>query len=310
MSFGTNQVHKNAILSDVSVKYQNGAMIAEMIFPSKTVNHKSDDYYVFTRRESYRVSNSEIGPNGQVNEVELTMGEDSYTCKGRALKTVVSQEEQNNADNPLDPKVDATQHVTENIMLGKEVRVAGVVFNLATYPAGNRTTLTTANQWDNYASADSTPLLDIEVAKAAMIVDPNVLVLGYEVFRQLRHHPTIYDRTKYTSAESITEEILAGLFDIEKVVVGRARYDSSNGGQTESLDRVWGKFASLHFVNPNQGMKQVTFGRTFAWGSKQTFDIRDDERGAMGANIIKVGEYCTEKIIASDAGYLIAEAVS
>ena len=310
MGFSTNSVHQNAILTDVAVKYHNQAMIGDMIYPRKPVKHKSDDFYVFTRRESFRITDSEIGPKSEVNEVDLTIGTDSYTARGKALKSVVSQEEQDNADTPLNPKVDATEFVTDMLELDREKRIADVVFALATYPVGNRTTLAGVTQWSDYSSATSTPLLDIEVGKAAMIVDPNVLVLGYETFRQLRNHPSILDRTKYTSAESITEEILAKLFDIDKVIVGRARYDSANIGQTEVLTRVWGKHAALLWVNPSDGLKQVTWGRTFEWGNRQTFDIRDDNLGARGANIIKVSEYVVEKIIASDAGYFIEDAVA
>jgi hypothetical protein len=66
-------------------------------------------------------------------------------------------------------------------------------------------------------------------------LEANTLVLGYDVFRQLKNHPDLVDRIKYTSSQTITEDMLARMFDIERVLVSKSIKATNAEGATAGL---------------------------------------------------------------------------
>jgi hypothetical protein len=63
--------------------------------------------------------------------------------------------------------------------------------------------------------------------------EPTSWTLGYPVYQALRKHPLVIDRIKYTmqaDAKAITPELLAAAFDVDRVVVAKSTYNTSNEG--------------------------------------------------------------------------------
>ena len=50
----------------------------------------------------------------------------------------------------------------------------------------------------------------------------NTLVLGARTITQLKNHPDIIDRIKYTQKGIVTTDLIASLFDVEKILVSYA----------------------------------------------------------------------------------------
>jgi hypothetical protein len=51
---------------------------------------------------------------------------------------------------------------------------------------------------------------------------PNILVIGPHVLQALRNHPEILDRIKYTERGIVTEDLIASLLGVEKILVSYA----------------------------------------------------------------------------------------
>ena len=66
----------------------------------------------------------------------------------------------------------------------------------------------------------------------------------------------------------------------------------------------------LLYVDPNPGIKSITFGVTFQEMLKATFTDFDNKRGTKGANFVKVAYNADEKILAADCGYFIEKAIA
>ena len=66
--------------------------------------------------------------------------------------------------------------------------------------------------------------------------------------------------------------------------------------------------AALH-VKKNPGVRSITFGMSFQEMMKQTQSMFDPKRGAKGADYIKVGYNCDEKLVAKDLGFLLYNVV-
>ena len=177
-------------------------------------------------------------------------------------------------------------------------------------------TLSGTAQWSDFANSD--PVAAIEAKKGAIVsaaqVMPNTLVLPYEVYAKVRIHPAVVDRAKFVTFGVIGPEMLAQIFDVERVLVPRALKNTAAAGQTPSMAFVWGKHAILCFVPQRPALKQVAFALTFQWGAApgalggHSVELwREDRRKA---DVIRVQRYYDQKLIAAGAGYLWKNAVA
>jgi len=301
-----NDVHNNAVLTGVSVRYANDELIADSVMPVVPVKKESDFYYTYTR--NWRLPQSKRAAGAEANEVEWNVGTDTYACEEYALKDLLPDRVRNNADKPLNMDVDMTENIVEMVQLGREKRVADLAFAAGTY--GTQTSaLSGSNQWDDYAGSD--PIGDVRTARATVHAAsgklPNVMVIGYEVYLKLLDHPDILERIKYVMKGVITTDIIASVFELSKIVVGMALYDSSQEGASESIGYIWGKKVALLYAEPSPGLKKVSFGYQFQSRGFRTKKWREEGREG---DFFEAGEIRDEKIVAASAGYLYTTVVS
>ena len=301
-----SDVHVDAVLSGVSVKYSNEELIADQVMPVVNVKKESDKYFVYTR--DWRLPQSKRGLGAEANEVEWNVGTDTYSCEEYALKDLIPDRVRANQDNPLNIDVDTTEDLTELIQVGREKRVADIAFVAGTY--GTQTSaLAGANQWDDYAGSD--PIGDVRSAKATVHAasgkTPNTMIIGYQAHLKLLDHPDILERIKYTQRGVVTNDILAALFEVDKYIVGKALYDSSQEGGDESLGYIWGKSVALIYAQPSPGIKKVSFGYQF---QSRGFRVKKWRVEGRDGDFVEAGEIRDEKIVAATCGYLYTTVVS
>lgn len=308
-----NELHVDAVLTNLSVRYRNEGLIADMILPPVRVRKRSDKYFVYKKADSYRIVDSSVGPKAQPNEVDWSVGTDNYSVEDYALADYIPVENVNNADTPLQPRVDTNEFLNEWLLVDRERRVSNLVFAAATFPSGNKVKLAGTKQW---GGADDDPINDVLKAVEGCFVRANTLVFGQEAWQKFRALPEVLDAVKSSTRNQDTPGGLASapevaaLFEVDNVYVGRARYLSSKKGQANSYARIWGKHCAALHVKPNPGIRSVTFGVSFMEMMRQTQTMFDAKRGARGAEYVKVGYNCDEKIVASDLGYFIENATA
>lgn len=299
-------VHQDAVLTGISIRYTNDAMIADQVLPVVPVKKESDIYYTYTR--NWRLPQSKRAAGAEANEIDWNVGTGTYTCEEYALKDLIPDRVRNNADNPLDMDVDGTETLNELVQLGREKRVADIVFAAGTY--GSQTSaLAGANRWDDYAGSD--PIGDVRTAKATVHAAsgklPNTMIIGYQAYLKLLDHPDVLERIKYTQKGLITADLLASLFEVDNLLVGKALYDSSLEGATEALGYVWGKKVALIYAEPSPGIKKVSFGYQFQSRGFRTKKWREEGRDG---DFIETGEIRDEKIVGASTGYLYTTVIS
>jgi len=299
-------VHVDAVLSGVSVRYTNEEFIADQVMPVIPVKKESDKYYIYTR--AWKLPQSKRAAGAEANEVEWNVDTDTYQTEEYALKDLIPDRVRDNADNPLDMDVDTTENLTELIQLGREKRVADVAFAAGTY--GSQTSaLAGANRWDDYAGSD--PIGDVRTAKATVHAAtgkmPNTLVIGYQAHLKLLDHPDILERIKYTQKGIITADLLAQVFEVDRYLIGKALYDSTQEGVAESLGYVWGKSVALLYAEASPGLKKVSFGYQFQSRGFRTKKWRVERRDG---DFVEAGEIRDEKVVAASCGYLYTTVIS
>jgi len=283
-------IHVDGPLTNISVAYiqETSAFVADKVFPIIPVKKQSDRYFVYLKEDWFRDEAVERVPDtesaGGGYEIDNTP---SYFAKIYAYHKTVTEADRANSDDPLRPDEDASQFVTQKLLLRREVDFVSRFFATGLwtteYTGAAATSGTDKKYW---SSSGSAPITDIGRAKLAVAnvtgFMPNILLLGAEVFFELCNHADVLDRIKYTQGPAIaTETLLAQLFGLSKVVVGNAVKNASAKGATEDTDFILGKNALLCYAAPSPGIKQPSAGYIFAWTGLEG-------AGAYGNRIYKI----------------------
>ena len=303
-------MHVNRPLTNFSLQYKNEEYIWPLLMPVVKVAFRSDKYWVLTKEDAYRTHDDKIGPTAMANEIKWGLSNETYAVVDHALSDWVAQTEIDNADSPLAPLAETNYNINVGLDNTQEKRVADVIFASASY--GTNTT-TPSPLWG--ASSD-TPIKDVQDAIDATFMRANTLVFGQEAWSTYRRLPEILDACKAVkkgggsfAGGMVSEQEVATLFEVQRVIVGRGRYTTSKKGQTATYARTWGKhMAALHVGKP--GIKSIGFAFTFSEMKKKTFTVKDLARGTKGATLVKVAWNSDEKVVAADCGYFLDSVIS
>ena len=310
-----SQVHVDAALTNLSVGYRNPAFIADLIAPVVAVRKQSDRYFIHdAEREQFRASNDRRAPGAEATETDFAISSDNYYCEDHALVAHIPDEERENADPALQPAIDRTEFLRAKIDLNKEIELAGMLTSAAQITQNE--TLAGAAQWSD---ATSDPVRAVELKKQTIMGSvqalPNTLVLSYPVYAQLRIHPKVLDRVAWNgSSGAVSDQVLAEVFDVERVLVGRAFQNTAAPGPAPAMSYVWGKHALLAYVPARPGLKQMALALSFAWagapGSLTGHRVELWREERRKADAIRVQRYYDQKVIAAGAAYLWKSAVA
>jgi hypothetical protein len=193
------------------------------------------------------------------------------------------------------------------VLNNREKRVADLVLSTATI--AQNTTLAGVDQWNDYANSD--PLDDVKVARTTIYSGapgyaPNVMLMGYLAFETLKLHPDVKEIVKYTERAIVTKQILAAVFEVDEVLVGKVIRRTSKEGATDAFADVWGKDVLLFYRENRPSLKRASFGYQMRSSDLRVFRYREDKRDT---DVIRVSEKQDEKIVAAQTAYLIKAAV-
>ena len=242
------------------------------------------------------------------NRIDWNVTTDTYLAEQYGLEGEIDDEERKNAASPLDLDVDTTEIVTDMVLNNREKRVADLV--LSTSVITNNITLAGGDQWSDYANSD--PLDDVKTARTTIYIGapgyaPNVMLMGYYAFEALKLHPDIKEIIKYTERAIVTRQLLASVFEVDEVLIGKVIRRTSKEGAPDAFTDVWGKDVLLFFRENRPSLKRVSFGYQMRTSDLRVFRYREDKRDT---DVIRVSEKQDEKIVSGAVAYLIKAAVA
>lgn len=299
------------ILTGFSLSYKNDAYVAEQLFPTMPVDKQSGKHFTYDKGR-FRVNDNKRGAGARSKEVtHLVSSGGTYFCEDHALKEFVTDEDLDNAVPPADPMQDATENVTEMHLVAREVELATALTDTATLT--QNTTLSGLSQWSDYSNSD--PIGDVRTGKqtihSSIHVDPNTLVIGKQVYDKLVDHPAFLERVKYSQLGVMTPELLARVFDVERVIIAAAGKNTAVEGQTDSMSYIWGKNAILAYINLRVAPKSITLGLAYQWKTRKVERMRGVDEEDRKGTFIRVGDhYYDQQLVSASAGYLLKNAVA
>lgn len=306
-------VRADKVLTNFAVGYKPQEFIASEVFPIIRVPKPSGKYFVFGK-ELYDVVAQARANMGPYKRVQHNYAQSSYACLEYGLEEPVDMGVQAEAEG-VDPRQDAAALVMELMYLGLENRVATEI--LTTSQPTTVAALSSGDRWDD---PSSDPVQQIETYRNTIIgltgVRPNRLMIGYQVLAGLKTNDAIKDRIKYGGGPSnpavVTLQDLAALFEVEKVVVGRAVKNTAKQGQATSLSSIWGKNALLYYAPSSPSMQSPALGMTFLSTHEggSPLIVESYEEPQTNSEVIRARWHSDEVRTGADFGALLQTVVS
>ena len=298
-------------LTALAISYRNEMMVADAVLPRTRVGKQEFKYFKTVYGDDFTIPDTRVGRKSRPNMVETGGTEVTDSTVDYGLEDAIPAADVQNADARYNPLARATVYLTDLIELDREKRVADLVTTLGTYPAAQRATLSGTGQWSDWTN--SNPANAILVAMDAMIMRPNVLVMGQAVATQLMQHPKVVQIVNKTSQSNgiVTLDALAAALGLQRVIVGQSWINTAKKGQAASYSRCWGKHAALLHVNPTVDPgRGGTFGFSAQWGDRIAGSDFDRDIGLRGGQRVRVGESVKEVIAENTCGYFFQNAVA
>jgi|SaaInl7_200m_RNA_FD_contig_123_3364_length_3490_multi_12_in_2_out_0_4 hypothetical protein len=295
-------------IDDAAIAYGNSAYILDQIAPIVDVDQRQGKYFTFDRGESVQdAASPNRQPGSDAPRGGYTIGNESYDCKEMAFAHEIPDEIAAQADPAIQPFRRGIDFCMEKALLRRERLAAATFFAASVWG----TDASVSDTWDDYV--DSDPADDVNTGKTTIVkdtgFDPNVLVMGREVWDKLILHPDVLDRIKYTKAATQDEVagMLAAWLGLERVVVGSASYNAAAEGATVDRQFIWGKDAVLLYVPAAPAKDVPSAAYTFQLAGIETRQWREEspKQSVVEASI------CADPVVtASKAGYRFASVVA
>jgi len=309
----TQKAIVDKLLQNVSSAYIPEGFISESLFPVVESMQKTGKLAKYGT-DHLRVEQTIIGGSGEYARIQTQLrSQTTYSIEGHGLEGLVTEDDYSNVEKPYDAEKDETIGITTTIMVGKEKGLADTLSDTAVLT--QNTTLSGTSQWSDYANSD--PIDDFIVGRQAVKdgcgFPPDLAVMSWDVFQQLRYHPGILDALGYKENRKggLTGEELKDVLDVKRILVGMASYESANKGQTSSLASIWGKHLILAKMPASASKYQTSLGYCFKLkGRKQRRVTKWAVNNPPNSRAILVDDHYDFAITNANAGYLIKDAIA
>jgi len=317
------EVHFDQVLTQIAVAYIQDVkkFIADRVFPVVEVEKQSDKVLMFSKEAWLRIQAGKRAPGAESPGGGFSIaGTTTYFCDIYAFHWDVPLALFKNADIP-DLERQVVETVTYQLLLLREKTWVEKFFDATGKTPGVDfwNFSTPSVKWDN---EDSDPIADIlekkEYIESVTGISPNKIVMSQKVYNALRMHPKVQAQVVYAPTAPdvkglVTPELLAKLFDVEEVLIGKVSYDTGKEGTPLTPQFMFPDNLLLVYAPPRPGLMVPTGGYIFAWtGYNSGYNVGISTIELPTHKAIRYeGEMAyDQKILAPDLGYLFTNVLS
>lgn len=328
-----SDLHVNQPLTNVSIAYMQSAdaFIADKVFPRVPVSKQSDLYWRYSKSDWRRTDVKRRAPGTESAGIGWKQETDTYFAHVYAVHKDIDDQIRANADSVWNLDKDATKFVTNQLLLKRDIDWAATYFTNGVWGtdlqgvAGAPANGTEFRQWDNAASDPVVQFADLqtEFIKQSGGRKANTLVLGAETITALKNHPDLIDRIKYTQKGVVSTDLIASLFDVEKVLVSYASStDVAEINDAEDQDAAATyefitdpKSALLCYTPSSASLMTPAAGYIFTWkgylgGNSYGIRMKNFRQEAIASDRIEGEMTYDMKVVSPDMGIFLEDAVS
>lgn len=320
----------NNYLTNMSVAYfqPDDWFVSPFVFPILPVQLSTSYYYIFDKGDLARDNVQRKPEFGKATPMMFGSKQELYSCEVDQIIIGIDQistlnYQRSAAPGIIDPRRSKVRLATEQLKLHMDLAFADGYFKpgVWTNEWAGVTTTPSGNQFYKFSDSNCDPVKFIGDRRVEMMREgrrrPNVLALGVETYEALKNNASILDRVKYSGSTAnpatVNANVLAQLFEIDRVVVLNSTYNKGGYGST-NMDFVCdSKGALLAYAAPNPAIDEVSAGYTFAWdmlgnGQYLAFDQYEGEKGTHTEFIEGLTSY-TSKKVCDELGVFMKECV-
>jgi hypothetical protein len=293
-------------LSNFSVRVKSENFISPMFMKDVSVVHDTDNYIVYnTDRRIDETSRA----NGDVAKMATwDVSTSTYQLTKHSLKDIITQDDRDNTNAPLELDFDTTQFLTEKINRKIEDDVQKLLFTTTTF--GNNSSLDTASSWV-YNTTTSAPIQNMLSATSVIVKavskKANTGICGRVVLDALKENQNIHERLKYVQRSILTSEILASVFDLDNLYVGESVKDTSKEGIAASESFIWGDKMLVAYFAKNPTRRDITAALNFRSSTfGNPYSVKSWYDQERDGDYIEVTTKVDHKAVATGAGYLFS----
>jgi hypothetical protein len=259
----SNQIRViNPILSNVVQGFKHAERVGHFLFPSVPVQVSGGQIIEFGK-ESFMLYNARRAPGAATKRIDFGFLGKPFALVQDALEGKVPREHLRDAKQVpgIDLGTRAVNTVMNVLTLALEYEQAKLATDAAQYDANHKLALSGTSKWSDDTSNPAKDLDDAkEAVRSTIGIYPNTVLLSASAFKAIKNNKNVIERFKYTGRDSITPEMLAAIFDVERVIVGKAVVSDDKGAMTD----VWGNNTVLAYVPTTpSGMEEPSYGYTY-----------------------------------------------
>ncbi len=239
----------NKVLTNLVLGYNlDQEFSGHHLFPDVPVTEIGGDIIKFGK-EAFMIMDTERAPGETVRGVGTTYSSNQYVLKNRLLEAITPEEfEEQSGKIGISNLARSVSRVYSMMRLEGEYHKAQLANNPDNYALNNKATLSGSDQWSDPNSDVLQMVNDAkETIRAKTGRYPNVFHLDAKGYNYLKRNTEIKKQYQHNGGKSITLDMLADYFDVEKVVVGRSVH-------VENLDSdfqdIWKDNSILAYVPP------------------------------------------------------------
>lgn len=279
---GTFRPH--TALSNLAFSYyqSDSKTFARTIFPICPVSLSSDNYYIFDKEDLLRDNWQRKPAYGKVDTAVLSEHNEMYSCYVDQIIMGIDRIRQTDLTRRIrittaDPRVQRTRTLATQSNIHQDALFSRSYFKPGVWgheEKGVDTTTPSSGQFIKFTNGNSDPIAFMDEKASEMEQTtgrrPNRMALGVNVYNALKHHPGILDRVKYggTTANpaKVTENVLAQLFEMEKLSVQRSIMNKAKPGQAADMQYIGDPNGILLAYATNApDIEEPSAGYIFVW---------------------------------------------
>jgi hypothetical protein len=301
------------LLTNVSNMYVPDNYLSERILPVIKVKENAGKIAGYGNDHIRADSFFHTGKGEYVSVDIDNRNNQSYFLEKHALKTIITEEDYRNVEDPYEAEVDAVNYITSLLWTEKEIGLASTLSNTSIIT--QNVTLSGTSQFND--ETNSTPLANFATATGtiadAVGQQPNLAVMSHPVYRQLRKHPTILARLGFSQNKIgfVSDKELAMVLGVEELLIGTGLKNTAKQGQADSVVPVWGKDIIFMVAPKTPAKRQIALGYRLQVSTSEPRRVTKELlKDPVGATKILIDDTYQQLITNAKAAYLIKNAVA
>lgn len=279
--------------------------IGLQVMPPFRVPEQTAVYPVMPKEALFNLQDTKRGPLGHYNRGEDEFERGKYATAEHGLERRIDDRFRALYGSEFAYETAISNILMQNILRAQEYRIAAKIINTSNFSAHNASVA-----WSTVATAS--PKTDVDAGKTALRalgIVPNALILPWMIFQSLQYVDEIQSQVYQLFPDAAkTGQIgmthLQTYFDIPRILIAGALYNTSNNPQAASLSDIWGsRYVMLCRVAEGDSADVIEpcIGRTFYWneGATQEVIVEQYRDEGVRSDILRVRHDVQEAFLAS-----------